>query len=106
MQVLTTAPAPLPHRYSLLILTNLLHFTATRHDQSQRALLGDAGETVGETVLPLAAAQAAMSSLPTEMAAMSTLIADQTSGEKLEALHREEELVEEVRSPSISIDLP
>jgi Spy/CpxP family protein refolding chaperone len=48
-------------------------------------------------VLPLAAAQAAMSSLPTEMAAMSTLIADQTSGEKLEALHREEELVEEER---------
>jgi len=53
MQVLTTAPAPLPHRYSLLILTNMLHFTATRHDQSQRALLGDAGETVDETVLPL-----------------------------------------------------
>jgi hypothetical protein len=93
MQAPTTAPAPLPHRYSLLILTNMLHFTATRHDQSQRALLGDAGETV----LPLAAAQAAMSSLPTEMAAMSTLIADQTSGEKLEALHREEELVEEER---------
>jgi len=53
MQVLTTTPAPLPHRYSLLILTNMLHFTATRHDQSQRALLGDAGETVDETVLPL-----------------------------------------------------
>ena len=100
MLVLITTPAPLPHRYSLLILTNMLHFTATRHDQSQRALLGDAGETV----LPLAAAQAAMSSLPAEMAAKSTLIADQTSGEKLEALHREEELVEEVRSPLISLD--
>jgi hypothetical protein len=53
MQAPTTTPAPLPHRYSLLILTNMLHFTATRHDQSQRALLGDAGETVDETVLPL-----------------------------------------------------
>jgi hypothetical protein len=53
MQAPTTTPAPLPHRYSLLILTNMLHYTATRHDQSQRALLGDAGETVGETVLPL-----------------------------------------------------
>jgi len=55
-------------------------------------------------VLPLAAAPAAMSSLPTELAAMSTVIAAQTCGEKLYALHREEELVEEVRSPSISLD--
>ena len=53
--------------YSLLILTNMMNFAGTRHDQKEAARLG--ADVEEEASIPLAAAQAAMSSLPTEMAA-------------------------------------
>jgi len=81
--------------YSLLILTNMMNFAGTRHDQKEAARLG--ADVEEEASIPLAAAQAAMSSLPTEMAAKSSLVEDVTNDEKLEALRREEELVEEER---------
>jgi len=80
--------------YSLLILTNMLHFAHTRHEQKAEQKARAATE---EEELPLAAAQAAMSSLPTEMAVKSTLVDDVSDDEKLEALKREEALVEEER---------
>lgn len=81
--------------YSLLILTNMLHFAGTRHEQRETARLGQTADE--EPMIPLAAASAAMSSLPSEMASKSTLCEDVTNDDKIEALQREEALVEEER---------
>lgn len=80
--------------YSLLILTNMLHFAGTRQEQKEASRLGAQTQ---DTPIDLAAAQAAMSSLPSSMAVQSTLVDEVSNDEKLEALRREEALVEEER---------
>jgi len=80
--------------YSLLIMTNMLHFAGTRLEQKERARLTSADD---DASIDLAAAQAALSSLPVEMAAKSTLVEEVSNDEKLETLEREERLIEEER---------
>jgi len=80
--------------YSLLIMTNMLHFAGTRQEQKERARLTSADD---DASIDLAAAQAALSSLPVEMAAKSTLVEEVSNDEKLETLEREERLIEEER---------
>jgi len=84
--------------YSLLILTNMLHFADTRHGQKQAMASQSAAEEDQASPIPLDAAEAAMSSLPSIMAAKSTLVTSMTDDEKLEALRHEEALVEEERA--------
>jgi len=79
--------------YSLLIMTNMLHFAGTRKDLKERYRLG----AEAEADMDLVAAQAALSSLPTEMAANSTLVEEMKNDEKLESIYREEKLIEEER---------
>ena len=82
--------------YSLLILTNMLHFAGSRAEQAEAARLG---ASASDTPIDFAAAQAVMSSLPSTLANESTLVdkAECTNQDKVESLRKEEALVDEER---------
>ena len=93
--------------YALLILTNMLHFAGTREEQKETGFPINAFGTSAPAAQPemsdaeidVVAAQAALSSLPMSVSDDSTLVSevDKSNDEKLQALRREEELIEEER---------
>jgi len=84
--------------YTLLILTNMLHFASLREEQQQLTKTIADGAT-RDPEIDVAAAKAALSSLPSDLAVDSTLVSqvDVSNDDKLQALVREERLVDEER---------
>ena len=92
--------------YTLLILMNMLHFAGTREVQQSQESRTSATVTpeVAAAEINVDDAVAALSSLPSNLAEHSTLVSsvDVSDDEKLQALRREEELIEEERVVSES----
>jgi len=85
--------------YTLLILTNMLHFAGTREEQEMMTDDLPSSRGHSDAQIDVVAAQAALSSLSPDLADKSTLVSqvDVSNDEKLQALRREEELIEEER---------
>jgi len=88
----------------LLILTNMLHFAGTREEQE----LLPSPNAATDVTIDVVAAQAALSSLPSDLADKSTFVsqADVSNDEKLQSLIREEMLIAEEREVAESYVKP